>query len=180
MTGGDETHMAAMLRCMQYLMCTKVVGLLLKPTRKWNGSDKFFQDQRKVGLVLCKGFADKAKCPWVCCILGRSSRDAQKCHAEESRTVVVGGRAESRSFMCSGMLYGKNLLESIGLKVKLPMMLEINNKGAVDLINNFTVGGSTHHFDVKKCFLQELKESKQLIVNWISGSENNADMFTKN
>jgi hypothetical protein len=78
------------------------------------------------------------------------------------------------------MLYAKNLLESMRLKVELPMVLEIDNKGAVDLINSFTVGGCTHHIDVKQCFLQELKESKQLIVNWISGSENNADMFTKN
>jgi hypothetical protein len=78
------------------------------------------------------------------------------------------------------MHYAKNLLESIGLKVKLPMMLEINNKGAVDLINSFTVGGCTCHINIKQCFLRELKESKQLIVNWIPGSENNPDMFTKN
>jgi hypothetical protein len=78
------------------------------------------------------------------------------------------------------MLYANNLLKSIGLKVKLPMVLELDNKRAVDLINSFTVGGCTHHIDVKQCFLQEVKKSKQLIVNWISGSENNADMFTKN
>ncbi len=46
-------------------------------------------------------------------------------------------------------LYAKNLLKAIGLKVKLPMVLEINNKGAVDLINSFTVGGPTCHIDVK-------------------------------
>ncbi len=60
------------------------------------------------------------------------------------------------------------------------MMLEIDNKGAVDLINSFTVGGCTRYIGIKQCFLRELKEAKQLIVNWISGSENNADMFTKN
>jgi hypothetical protein len=85
------------------------------------------------------------------------------------------------AFLCvQDMLYAKNLFESIGLKVELPMVLEIDNKGAVDLINSFTVGGRTHHINIKQCFPQELKESKQLIVNWISGSENNADMFTKN
>jgi hypothetical protein len=41
MTPGDETHMAAMLRCMQYLACTKDAGLLLKPTRKFYGTNKF-------------------------------------------------------------------------------------------------------------------------------------------
>ncbi len=60
------------------------------------------------------------------------------------------------------------------------MVLEIDNKGAVDLINSFSVGGRTRHIDVKQCFLRELKESKQLIVNWILGEDNNADMFTKN
>ncbi len=57
------------------------------------------------------------------------------------------------------------------------MVLEINNKGMVDLINSFSVRGPTCHIDVKQCFLRELKEAKQLIVNWNSGSVNNADMF---
>ncbi len=60
------------------------------------------------------------------------------------------------------------------------MKLEINNKGAVDLINSFSVGGRTHHINVKQCFLRELKEVKQLVVNWIPGSENSTDTFTKN
>jgi hypothetical protein len=78
------------------------------------------------------------------------------------------------------MLYAKNLIELIGLKIKLPMKMEINNKGVVDLINSFSVGGRTRHIDVKQCFLRELKEAKQLVVNWIPGLENSADMFTKN
>jgi hypothetical protein len=41
MTRGDETHIAAILRCMQYLMCTKDAGLLLKLIRKWDGTGKF-------------------------------------------------------------------------------------------------------------------------------------------
>ena len=34
--------------------------------------------------------------------------------------------------------------------------------------------------DVKQCFLRELKEAKILVVKWIPGSENEADIFTKN
>ena len=34
------------------------------------------------------------------------------------------------------ILYVYRLLLSIGLKVKLPMILEMDNKGAVDLANN--------------------------------------------
>ena len=34
------------------------------------------------------------------------------------------------------MIYGRNFLESLGLKVKKPMTLWIDNKGAVDIFNN--------------------------------------------
>jgi hypothetical protein len=37
----------------------------------------------------------------------------------------------------------------------------------------------TRHIDIEQGFLRELKRSKQLIVRWISGSTNNANMFTK-
>jgi hypothetical protein len=78
------------------------------------------------------------------------------------------------------MLYCKNVLESLGLKVKLPMLLEMDNKGAVDLANNWTVGGQTRHVNVQQCFLLELKETKIMDIRWIKGSQNNADVFAKN
>ena len=52
-----------------------------------------------------------------------------------------------------------HVLESIQLKVKLPMVLEIDNKDTVDLANNWSVGGRTQHIDVCQVFLRELKES---------------------
>jgi hypothetical protein len=39
------------------------------------------------------------------------------------------------------MLFGMHLLESMGLKVKKPMVLEIDNKGAKDLAHNWSIGG---------------------------------------
>jgi hypothetical protein len=68
----------------------------------------------------------------------------------------------------------------MGLKVKLPMILEMDNKGAVDLANNWSIGGRTRHVDVRQCFLRELKESKIMDIRWIKGSENDADAFTMN
>jgi len=41
------------------------------------------------------------------------------------------------------------VLESMGLMVKKPMMLEINNKGANNFINNWSIGGQTRHIAVK-------------------------------
>ena len=60
------------------------------------------------------------------------------------------------------------------------MVHEIDNKGMVDLANNWSVGGRTRHIDVRQVFLRELKEAGIFIVNWIAGVDNNSDMFTKN
>ncbi len=78
------------------------------------------------------------------------------------------------------MIYAKHVLEMLGLQVETPMVLQMDNKGAVDLINSFSVGGYTRHIDVQQCFLLERKEAKIMVVTWIPGTENKADMFTKN
>ena len=61
------------------------------------------------------------------------------------------------------MIHQKNLLESVGLQVELPMILEVDNQGAVDLANNWSAGGRTCHVDVRQNFLRKLKEDGILI-----------------
>ena len=60
------------------------------------------------------------------------------------------------------------------------MILEIDNLGAVDLANNWSAGGRTCHVDVRQNFLRELKENGILLVKWIPGPTNDADLHTKN
>ncbi len=67
----------------------------------------------------------------------------------------------------------------MALKVELPMILEMENKGAVDLVNSFSVRGQMRHIDIKQCFLQELKEANVLVVKWSPCLENEADIITK-
>ena len=60
------------------------------------------------------------------------------------------------------------------------MILEIDNQAAVNLANDWSVGGRTRHIDVRECFLRELKETGILVVRWIPGPLNEANIFTKN
>jgi hypothetical protein len=55
------------------------------------------------------------------------------------------------------MMFGKRLLESMGLKIKLPMTLYMDNKGGVDIFNNWSITGNTR-----------------------AGENNSADLLTKN
>eukprot|EP00957_Ditylum_brightwellii_P005249 400430-Ditylum_brightwellii.AAC.1 len=45
------------------------------------------------------------------------------------------------------MLYCKRVLECMELKVELPMILYIDNSGAVDVANNWRAEGRTRHME---------------------------------
>ena len=68
------------------------------------------------------------------------------------------------------MFFVKKVLESMGLSVELPMLVECDNKGAVDLVNGHSISGNTKHIDVKGV----------IEVKWIPTDENEADLNTKN
>jgi hypothetical protein len=78
------------------------------------------------------------------------------------------------------MMFTYRLLNSMGLKVELLMLLEMDNKGAVDLANNYSVGGRTRHVDVRFFYLRELKQEGLIVIKHVPGNENDADIFTKN
>jgi hypothetical protein len=100
---------------------------------------------------------------------------------QKSVALSVCEAEQTAGVLCAqDMMYVQKVLESMGRKVKLPMALEMDNKSAVDLANNWSIGGRTRHVDVRQCFLRELKESKVMDIKWIKGSDNYADTFTKN
>jgi hypothetical protein len=133
----------------------------LNPTRKWDGS----KDQEFI--IRGQSDSDYAKDMQI-----RKSTSGYIVNLEEAPVIMKSSTQKSFALsvcdaektsgvLCAqDMLYTKNVLELMGLKVKLPMILEMDNKGAVDLGNNWSVGGQTRHVDVRQCFLWELKESK--------------------
>ncbi len=166
---------------MRYLTGTKDAGLMLNPTRKWDGEKKFCFRIRGVSN---SNYAKDTQTR--CSISGYVVylEDAPVMHQSATQKTVALSvcKAEMNlAVLCAqDMIYEKHVLESLGLQVETPMVLQMDNKGAVDLINSFSVGGRTHHIDVQQCFLWELKEAKIMVVTWIPGTENVADMFTKN
>ena len=78
------------------------------------------------------------------------------------------------------MLYIKKVIESMKLTVDLPMLIECDNKGAVDLVNGWAVGGNSKHIDVRLNFLRELKESGVIRISWVATGEQVGDLHTKN
>jgi hypothetical protein len=174
-------HYKAMLTCMHYLLATKNRGLEIAPTVKWDGSKSFVwrvhgrsdsnyaanrDDRRSVsgGRVLIK------KCPVI-------MRSATQKFVSLSVTESEGAAGV---MVAQDMLYCCRILQSMGLTVELPMLLEMDNKGAVHLANNWSVGGRVRHVDVRNHFLRDLKDKGLIKVKYWPGEENDSDIFTKN
>jgi hypothetical protein len=80
------------------------------------------------------------------------------CHTEAEYVAAVE--------VVQNMLFVWRVLQSIGLKVKLPM--KIDNKGAVDLANGWTANSRTRYIATRVNFLRELKDERILYIQWIS------------
>lgn len=177
----NESHWKALHYCLAYIMGTSNRGLVIRPARVWDGSKDFVfvihgrsdsnyasdvDDRRSV--TGCRTFLEGSP---VC------MRSATQRHVTLSVTEAEGAAGVTEA---QDMLYVANVLESLGLKVQYPMVLELDNKGAVDLANSWSVGGRTRHVDVRMYFLRELKDQGKIVIRHISGEDNDADIFTKN
>jgi hypothetical protein len=91
---------------------------------------------------------------------------------------VTEAELDSATSNVQDMLHVKNIMESLGLKVKLPMILK---QGVRNIVNGWSVGCQTRHVATKQMFLWELKE-KGILKKWMEYEPGNimqSDVFTK-
>ena len=154
MTRGNSKTLDAMYRCMRYVLCTRDAGLLLKPSQKWDGSNKHqFCIRGQSDSDYAKDTQTRRSVSGYVVYV----EDAPTMHRSATQKTVALSSCKAElnaAVLCvQDMIYQKNTLELIGLKVEYPMVLEMDNRGAIDLINSFSVGGCTRHINVKQCFL---------------------------
>ena len=153
----------------------------MKPKRRWNGRKGFefeiagWSDSNYAACV------ETRKSVSGYCVELEGVKIIVRCVGQPIVTLSVTEAELFAAVMCvQDMLYAKKILESIGLKVKLPMILYMDNQGAIDLVNGWSVGGRTRHIETRQWFLRELKEKGIVKVEWVSGEKNKADLLTKN
>jgi len=179
--GASKVHLKAMERVMNYCLTTRNRGLLIEPTQEWDGSPEFEV------LIIGRSDSDYAKDPETRKSISGTSTSLCGAPIIQRSTMqkivalsVTKAELIAATSNAQDMIYMKRLLESMNLQVKLPMILEVDNKGAVYLINNYSVGGRTRHMETRQYYLRELNEKFILVMKWKAGVENSSDMFTKN
>ena len=77
------------------------------------------------------------------------------------------------------IMYLKQLLETLGLTVKTPILIYEDNQQAIDIANNLMIKSRTKHIDIKLHFIQELIENKTISLVYRRSSVQHADVMTK-
>jgi hypothetical protein len=154
---------------------------LLKPNTEWDGdlSFEFFITGR-----LDFNFAKDPDCQ--CSVSGYStflneSLDAMKSRMQGCITLdITSTELVSGTECAQDMLFIMHVLKSMKLKVKKPMVLKVDKKGAVNISHNWSIKGRSRHDSICHRFLRELNEEGIIKVFWIPMDDNSLDLFTKN
>ena len=68
----------------------------------------------------------------------------------------------------------------MNLKVRLLMLLYVDNKVVKNICFNWSDSRRTCHIKVKQYLLQDFKEEGQIQSVWQAGTDTTSDLFTKN
>jgi hypothetical protein len=175
MDGATEAHM--MLRGVKYILDTKDKGLLLSPTELVNDeweftafSDSDYSGDRDLRLsvtgyvIYLMGVA----VAWA----SRAQRNVTLSSTEAEYVAV--------SEVCREILFVAQVMEFLGLTVKRPIVVRVDNVGAIYLANNQTTSQRTKHVDVRYHFVREYIEDGTVEIIFVKSKDNDADIFTKN
>ena len=135
-------HVKAMKTLMKYAMATMNRGLVLAPDTVWDGSREFqFWIGARSDSDYLANTDDRRS------VLGGRVfvNEAPATFRSTTQKIVILSVTEVEGaagvMAAQDMLYVYRLLLLMGLAVELPMVLEMDNKGAADLANNWSVGG---------------------------------------
>ena len=64
------------------------------------------------------------------------------------------------SDMVTEIIFIKNTLEFLGIKVELPIVVHVDNIGAIYLANNATLSNRTKHIDTRYHYTREVLDTQ--------------------
>ena len=77
------------------------------------------------------------------------------------------------------VMFLRQVIEFLGLKVEYPIMVNCDNAGAIFLAGNAS-GQRTKHVNIRYHYIREYVEDGTVKVVFVKSSDNEADLFTKN
>jgi hypothetical protein len=177
MDGAAPAHSKALFRTIKYVIDTQNKSLVLKPTVSTNEEfilrglcDSDYAGDRDTrrsvsGYVV---YLNDALISWK----SKGQRQVTLSSTEAEYVAIAD--------ICIELVFVKMLIESLGLKVMLPIQVQGDNIGAIFLAGNSTSGQRTRHIDIRYHYVRELVEQGIINISFVKTLENDADVYTKN
>ena len=81
--------------------------------------------------------------------------------------------------LCSEIIFVKQILESVQVEVEYPIIVKVDNVGAIFLASNPILSQRTKHISVRQHFIREFVQGGIIKVIFVRSRNNDADIFTK-
>ena len=177
----DGTSAAAykeLMRVLKYVMDTKHLSLKMEPKMDKEGtgwSIVAFSDSDYAGdsetRISVAGF--------ILYLLGvpiswkSKGQKGVTLSSSEAELVALSEAAKEVKFVFQ-------VLQSMGVKVNLPIVVRVDNIGAIFIGTNVTVSQRSKHIDVRYHFVREYVQDGFIRIIFVRTKDNDADIFTKN
>jgi Reverse transcriptase (RNA-dependent DNA polymerase) len=178
MDGPTELQVKSLYRLIKYVLDTKNQGLLMSPLEPeenstWIMSAYCDSDYAgdKDGRKSVSGFVIYIQG----CLISWKSRKQKSVTLSSSEAEYV-----AISEVCAEIMFLKQVVEFMEIKVKLPIIVKVDNVGAIYLANNAVSGPRMKHVDIRYHFVRDLIEEGIIEVAFVKSEENDSDVFTKN
>jgi hypothetical protein len=174
--GANLNHWKCLMRTIQYVISTQDIGLQIKP--KVNGdiytlkaiSDSEYAGDKdnRISVYGYIIYLNDAPISWK----SKSGRSVTLSSTEAEYFAI--------SECAKELIFIRNIITSIGMKLKEPIEIHVDNVGAIYLSNNYTTSQRTKHIDVRVHFVRQYIEEGVFKIVFIRSEDNDADIFTKN
>ena len=102
--------------------------------------------------------------------------------AKKQRTVALStceAELYAEAAAIQEVLWLRGMLKELGLKVEAPSTVHGDNQSTIAVSQNGIKGERTKHIDVKYRFVTEVIDRGDVRLQWVSTTEQQADLFTK-
>ena len=106
-------------------------------------------------------------------ILGSKTQRVVSLSSSEAELIALTLCAQESKF-------AQMLLEELDTRTQRPMLINVDNTGAIFLAENQSVGGRTKHIDTRVSFIRDLIEDEYCRLQYVKTENNYADIGSKN
>ena len=177
MDRANQTHFKEGLRIVKFVLDTKTLGLRIEPNVLhklvwqivlWSDSDWGADKDNRLSVSGLALFVNNVLVAW------RSKQ--QKCAALSSSEAEFVAVSEA----VKEVLFVLQVLNSVGIQVQTPVIVRVDNMGAIFMSDNATSSTRTRHIDIRWHFTRNLVKDKVIEIIFCKSAENKADGYTKN